>query len=148
MRFYQSLGVGEPAGVVSHLSEYLITELNEVEIQVRRQLNETRERLEATHIHDESMSQDLREQIQDAVADYHAEDPEDDENTDENAESIKIKKVVRELQESHEDGAPVEKVYNRCLMRGLSEEEIEDRLKKLKDRADIYEPKTDHLRVV
>jgi len=59
-----------------------------------------------------------------------------------------VKGIIRELQEEYEDGAPYEQVLERAETGGIERSKAEHEIQKLKDRGDIYEPKTDHLRVV
>jgi len=59
-----------------------------------------------------------------------------------------VKGIIRELQDEYEDGAPYEQVIERAETGGIDRSKAEHEIQKLKDRGDIYEPKTDHLRVV
>jgi replicative DNA helicase Mcm len=59
-----------------------------------------------------------------------------------------VKGIIRELQDEYEDGAPYEQVLERAETGGIERSKAEHEIQKLKDRGDIYEPKTDHLRVV
>jgi replicative DNA helicase Mcm len=59
-----------------------------------------------------------------------------------------VKGIIRELQEEYEDGAPYDQVLERAETGGIERSKAEHEIQKLKDRGDIYEPKTDHLRVV
>jgi replicative DNA helicase Mcm len=59
-----------------------------------------------------------------------------------------VKGIIRELQDEYEDGAPYDQVLERAEQGGIERSKAEHEIQKLKDRGDIYEPKTDHLRVV
>jgi len=59
-----------------------------------------------------------------------------------------VKGIIRELQEEYDDGAPYEQVLDRAETGGIERSKAEHEIQKLKDKGDIYEPKTDHLRVV
>jgi replicative DNA helicase Mcm len=59
-----------------------------------------------------------------------------------------VKGIIRELQEEYDDGAPYDQVLERAEAGGIERSKAEHEIQKLKDRGDIYEPKTDHLRVV
>lgn len=146
-RFYQAIGVGDPARVVDFVTDYLITELNELEFDIQRRFNDTRDRLEGTHIHSDELDDDLREQINDAIADYHA----DDEGRNDNSQRDRverIKDIISELEDEYEDGAPVDKIYIRAINRGMTEEKVEYELEKLRKQGSLYEPVADHLRSV
>jgi len=51
--------------------------------------------------------------------------------------------VLNGAPEKHPEGAPVEKVIEKCE---LEEQEAQDRIEELKQAGDVYEPRTDHLR--
>ena len=59
-----------------------------------------------------------------------------------------VKGIIRELQDEYDDGAPYDQVLERAEAGGIERSKAEHEIQKLKDRGDIYEPKTDHLRVV
>ncbi|MEF8790109.1 MAG: LAGLIDADG family homing endonuclease [Haloarculaceae archaeon] len=59
-----------------------------------------------------------------------------------------VKGIIRELQEEYERGAPFEEVLERAEQAGIDRSKAEHEIQKLKNKGDIYEPQTDHLRVV
>jgi replicative DNA helicase Mcm len=59
-----------------------------------------------------------------------------------------VKGIIRELQEEYERGAPFEEVIDRAEQAGIDRSKVEHEIQKLKNKGDIYEPQTDHLRVV
>ena len=59
-----------------------------------------------------------------------------------------VKGIIRELQDEYDDGAPLEDVLERAEQGGIERTKAEHEIQKLKDRGDIYEPRSDHLRVV
>jgi len=59
-----------------------------------------------------------------------------------------VKGIIRELQEEYERGAPFEEVIERAEQAGIDRSKVEHEIQKLKNKGDIYEPQTDHLRVV
>jgi replicative DNA helicase Mcm len=62
--------------------------------------------------------------------------------------SENIKVIIREMQDDYKRGAPVEKVIDRATQAGISRSKTEHELQKLKTKGDVYEPQTDHLRIV
>ena len=59
-----------------------------------------------------------------------------------------IKGIINELEDEYEDGAPVEKVYARADAVGMERSKAEHEIEKLRNRGELYEPATDHLRTV
>jgi replicative DNA helicase Mcm len=59
-----------------------------------------------------------------------------------------IKGIIQELEAEYDDGAPVEAVIERAGEIGMNESKAEHEIQKLKNKGDIYEPSTDHLRTV
>ncbi|MEF8843734.1 MAG: LAGLIDADG family homing endonuclease [Haloarculaceae archaeon] len=59
-----------------------------------------------------------------------------------------VKGIIRELQDEYERGAPFEEVIDRAQQAGIDRSKVEHEIQKLKNKGDIYEPQTDHLRVV
>lgn len=148
-RFYRELGVGNPDRVVNYVTDYLVTELDEIEHDMRRRFNEVRSNLESTHIQQESMDGDLREQISDAIGDYHGQaiDADTDGVSSKDNTDI-IRDVIGRMEKEHDDGVPIEKVLKHGRKSDMSEEEVEAAIQKLWDRGEVYEPITDHLRTV
>jgi DNA replicative helicase MCM subunit Mcm2 (Cdc46/Mcm family) len=73
----------------------------------------------------------------------------DVERVDENqAERIMtIVNVVEDFDEDRSDGVHVSKVIEECDAEGLSTERVQAEREHLKQKGEIYEPRTDHLRV-
>jgi DNA replicative helicase MCM subunit Mcm2 (Cdc46/Mcm family) len=59
-----------------------------------------------------------------------------------------VKGIIRELQDEYERGAPFDEVVDRAEQAGIDRSKVEHEIQKLKNKGDIYEPQTDHLRVV
>ncbi|MFB6118280.1 LAGLIDADG family homing endonuclease [Halosegnis sp.] len=59
-----------------------------------------------------------------------------------------IKGIISELEDEYQDGAPVEEVYERAEAAGMDREKAEHEIGKLRQKGEIYEPTTDHLRAV
>lgn len=142
-RFYQAIGVGEPADVVDYVTDFLITELNEVEIDMRKRFNSARSRLEATHLDGDEMEYSLSEHVHDAIQEYHAEETPDTSNR----EKIKIvRSIIERLEDEYEDGAKYKAVRNASLQDGLSGDEFDKTINKLKSLGEAYEPSEGYLR--
>lgn len=56
--------------------------------------------------------------------------------------------IVKEIQEDHEVGAPIEKVIQRAEVLGMSRSKAESRLSDMKKRGDIYEPQNGFVRAI
>lgn len=56
--------------------------------------------------------------------------------------------IVRELEDQHSDGAPVDKVFEIAEDQGYTRETVEKAIEKLRKQGDLYEPQTDHLRAI
>lgn len=59
-----------------------------------------------------------------------------------------VKEVIDTLSQQHREGAPRDKVQSDAIAQGIAPNVLEQTLEKMKSRADIYEPETDHYRVV
>ena len=59
-----------------------------------------------------------------------------------------IKGIIRELQDEHEEGAPVDAVLSQASDAGIEREKAEHQIQKLKDTGDVYTPQDGVLRIV
>ncbi len=59
-----------------------------------------------------------------------------------------IKRIVEELEDKHEKGAPEEEIFRIAEERGISREKAEEILMKLKQKGEIYSPRYGYYRVV
>ncbi|GAB3680115.1 minichromosome maintenance protein MCM [Salinarchaeum chitinilyticum] len=57
-----------------------------------------------------------------------------------------LKALIDELADEYEEGVPVDAVYDRADEIGIGAEKAERELEKLKQKGEVYEPKTDHVR--
>lgn len=58
----------------------------------------------------------------------------------------RVEKLVSEVEDMFEDGAPVNEVLNRAGEVGLTPDKVEHCLDKLKQKGEVYQPSADHLR--
>lgn len=68
------------------------------------------------------------------------ESPDDDELGD------LIESIIYDLEKDHEDGAPIDEVLEKTAKLDIEPEVIEHEIEKLKQKGNVYEPRTDHLR--
>ena len=59
-----------------------------------------------------------------------------------------IKSIISEGESINRDGAPILTVLNRAEANGIERSQAEHEIEKLRQQGDVYEPNTDHLRVV
>ncbi|WP_135534472.1 PriCT-2 domain-containing protein [Halostella pelagica] len=59
-----------------------------------------------------------------------------------------LKDVIENVEDEHEDGAPVGEVREQAVEAGLSEDKFDHELAKLKTKGDVYEPSEGRLRTV
>jgi replicative DNA helicase Mcm len=59
-----------------------------------------------------------------------------------------IKGIIKELEQEYDDGAPTEEVLDQAETAGIERSKAEHQIQKLRDRGEVYEPRTDHLRTV
>ena len=57
-----------------------------------------------------------------------------------------IRALIREIETEYEDGAPMEEVVRRAGEAGIDESKVEHEIEKLRQRGEVYEPATGHLR--
>ncbi|WP_254864396.1 minichromosome maintenance protein MCM [Halovivax gelatinilyticus] len=57
-----------------------------------------------------------------------------------------IKALIADVEEEYDDGAPIDVVLERAGEIGMDESKAEHEIEKLKQKGEVYEPKTDHLR--
>jgi replicative DNA helicase Mcm len=57
-----------------------------------------------------------------------------------------LKALIDDLADEYEEGVPVDAVYDRADEIGIGAEKAERELEKLKQKGEVYEPKTDHVR--
>ncbi len=66
----------------------------------------------------------------------------------ESGEIQNMKKIISELEDRFDDGAPVHHVIRHARRIGMDQSQAEDEIQQLKQQGEVYEPKTDHLRTV
>ena len=59
-----------------------------------------------------------------------------------------IKGIIRELQDEHDEGAPLEDVLTAADEAGIERSKAEHQIQKLRDQGEVYSPTGDYLRVV
>ena len=59
-----------------------------------------------------------------------------------------IKSLISEIESEYDEGAPVDEVLDRAEEMGLERSKAEHEIEKLRQKGDVYEPRTDHLRTV
>ncbi|PSP32737.1 XRE family transcriptional regulator [Halobacteriales archaeon QH_10_67_22] len=57
-----------------------------------------------------------------------------------------IKHLIADLEDEYDEGAPVDVVIERAEEAGMDATKTEHEIKKLKEKGEVYEPRTDHLR--
>jgi replicative DNA helicase Mcm len=57
-----------------------------------------------------------------------------------------LKQLISEIEEDYEEGAPVDEVMARADEIGMEQSKAEHEIDKLKQKGEVYEPSTDHLR--
>ncbi|WP_440006979.1 minichromosome maintenance protein MCM [Halomicrococcus sp. SG-WS-1] len=57
-----------------------------------------------------------------------------------------IKQVIADIEEEYDEGAPVDVVLDRADEAGMDPSKAEHEIEKLKQKGEVYEPSTDHLR--
>ncbi len=57
-----------------------------------------------------------------------------------------IRSLIREIETEYEEGAPIEEVVRRAGEAGIDESKVEHEIEKLRQRGEVYEPATGHLR--
>ncbi|WP_128476734.1 LAGLIDADG family homing endonuclease [Halorussus pelagicus] len=57
-----------------------------------------------------------------------------------------LKQLIAEIEEDYDEGAPVEEVMSRADEIGMEQSKAEHEIDKLKQKGEVYEPSTDHLR--
>ncbi|WP_328767129.1 hypothetical protein [Haloarcula nitratireducens] len=57
-----------------------------------------------------------------------------------------IRGIVDALAEQFDDGAPIAAVVKRAHLVGIGQDKAEHEIETLKQKGEVYEPRTDHLR--
>ncbi|ACV47167.1 MULTISPECIES: ATP-binding protein [Halomicrobium] len=57
-----------------------------------------------------------------------------------------LKGIISDIEEEYDEGAPVDVVVERAEEVGIEESKAEHEIEKLKQKGEVYEPRTDHLR--
>ncbi|MBO4247853.1 ATP-binding protein [Halomicrobium sp. IBSBa] len=57
-----------------------------------------------------------------------------------------LKGIISDIEEEYDEGAPVDVVVERAEEVGIDESKAEHEIEKLKQKGEVYEPRTDHLR--
>lgn len=57
-----------------------------------------------------------------------------------------VKGIIANIEEEYDDGAPVDVVMDRAMEQNIGKNKTEHEIEQLKDKGELYEPRTDHLR--
>jgi len=57
-----------------------------------------------------------------------------------------IRGIINDIEDEYDEGAPIDVVIERAEEVGIDESKAEHEIEKLKQRGEVYEPRTDHLR--
>jgi replicative DNA helicase Mcm len=57
-----------------------------------------------------------------------------------------IRGIIDDIEDEYDEGAPIDVVVDRAEEVGIDESKAEHEIEKLKQRGEVYEPRTDHLR--
>ncbi len=57
-----------------------------------------------------------------------------------------IRGIINDIEDEYDEGAPIDVVVERAEEVGIDESKAEHEIEKLKQRGEVYEPRTDHLR--
>lgn len=57
-----------------------------------------------------------------------------------------MKELIGNVEMEFDDGAPIDEVLKRSVLMGLDSAKAEHEIEKLKQKGEVYEPSTDHLR--
>jgi replicative DNA helicase Mcm len=57
-----------------------------------------------------------------------------------------IKHLISNIEQEYDEGAPVDVIIDRAEEEGINESKAEHEIEKLKQKGEVYEPRTDHLR--
>lgn len=60
----------------------------------------------------------------------------------------KLKDLISDIEAEHDEGAPRDEVITRARMFGMDQSNVEDEIEALRQKGDVYEPQTNHLRTV
>jgi replicative DNA helicase Mcm len=146
-RFYEAVGVGDPDQVVSYVTQFLISEIQELELNIGQRLFDCRSRLEATHItDDDDVDYSLDEHIKASIQEYHADPTPIDPDEDERSKKIRsqIKEIIHKIETK--EGARYEQVIEHLNCKDVTSEKAEHEIEVLKQRGEVYEPKQGYLR--
>lgn len=57
-----------------------------------------------------------------------------------------IRGIISDIEDDFEEGVPIDEVITHAAMIGLEPDKTKHEIEKLKQRGEVYEPRTDHLR--
>jgi hypothetical protein len=57
-----------------------------------------------------------------------------------------IRGIISDIEDDFEEGAPIDEVVTHAAMVGLEPDKAKHEIEKLKQKGEVYEPRTDHLR--
>jgi replicative DNA helicase Mcm len=57
-----------------------------------------------------------------------------------------LKALIEELEPDYDDGVPIDDLYDRAAEIDMEQSKVEHEIDKLKQKGEVYEPRTDHLR--
>lgn len=132
---------GQPIPVSARKLEALV---RLAEASARMRLSDTIEPNDA-----ERVIELVRSCLEDLGMDPYTQDFEEDEAATSKSQRDRIKnlkQLISDIEEDHEDGAPVEVLFERVEEIGMNQSKAEHEIDKLKQKGEVYEPSTDTLR--
>ncbi|MFT4883082.1 MAG: replicative DNA helicase Mcm [Natronomonas sp.] len=118
------------------------------EASARMRLSDTVEQEDATRVIDivRSCLQDIG--VDPETGEFDADVVETGQSKSQRDRIKDIKSLISEIEEEYDEGAPIEEVLDRAEEMGTERSKAEHEIEKLRQKGDVYEPKTDHLRTV
>jgi hypothetical protein len=145
-RFYQSLGMSETDEVISYILEYLISELDHLQMNLYYEMDAIQDRIKALHS-DEIEQDKLEEYISDAITSYHEDQhiPDTSETGGENDKNgLNVKKTIEKMEQDYVEGVPLDDLLE--VLESHDVEDPEGEINSLKVKGKLYEPSHGHLR--
>lgn len=139
--FYAKIGAAEPDAQVGVILSAAADEIEQMADDLTWQVDALQRKYIDVDIHD------ARENAVHRMADDEPEIEFVAGVSGEQRERMKfVRSVISDIEAGTDDGAPVEVINNQLIEAGLERSEIDSELERLRERGEVYEPVTDHLR--
>jgi ribosomal protein L7/L12 len=143
-QFYKTIGAAEIDEIIQCVVENISQELNELSRQVSEEIGQSAKQIREDYgasVTPEAIAEEANQEAAESLSPDIYDGPLD---ADDRVEIVAD--LISELEQKHDEGAPVESILNRAQALGMDRSKAEHAIEKLRRQGDVYQPLPDYVR--